>query len=257
MYWHWSPNYEWQMNFKLEGYNECLITYILGAASPTYAIPTAAYHQAWARNGAIVNPGAVYNIPLVFNYNGTTSVGPMFWAHYSYLGLDPRGLSDQYANYWNLTQNHAKIMYTYCSTNPVGWIGYGENCWGLTASYTRNPNGTVGYTDHRPGNDKGVISPTAALSSFPYTPQESMRALRFFYESQAWKDRLIGVAGPYDAFSPHHDWVTKRYLAIDQGTIVPMIENYRTGLLWNLFMQAPEVQSGLQTLGFTSTQHGF
>jgi hypothetical protein len=257
MYWHWSPNYEWQMNFKLEGYNECLITYILGAASPTYAIPTAAYHQAWARNGAIVNPAAVYNIPLVFNYNGTTSVGPMFWAHYSYLGLDPRGLSDQYANYWSLTQNHAKIMYTYCSTNPVGWIGYGENCWGLTASYTRNPNGTVGYTDHRPGNDKGVISPTAALSSFPYTPQESMRALRFFYESQAWKDRLIGVAGPYDAFSPHHDWVTKRYLAIDQGTIVPMIENYRTGFLWNLFMQAPEVQGGLQTLGFTSTQHGF
>lgn len=257
MYWHWSPNYEWQMNFKLEGYNECLITYILGAASPTYAIPTAAYHQAWARNGAIVNPAAVYNIPLVFNYNGTTSVGPMFWAHYSYLGLDPRGLSDQYANYWSLTQNQAKIMYTYCSTNPVGWIGYGENCWGLTASYTRNPNGTVGYTDHRPGNDKGVISPTAALSSFPYTPQESMRALRFFYESQAWKDRLIGVAGPYDAFSPHHDWVTKRYLAIDQGTIVPMIENYRTGFLWNLFMQAPEVQGGLQTLGFTSTQHGF
>lgn len=257
MYWHWSPNYEWQMNFKLEGYNECLITYIMGASSPTYPIPTAAYNEAWARNGAIVNSASVYNIPLVLKYNGTTSVGPMFWAHYSYLGLDPRGLTDQYANYWDLTQNHARIMYTYCTTNPVGWIGYGENCWGLTASYTRNVNGTVGYTDHRPGNDKGVISPTAALSSFPYTPQESMKALRFFYESEDWKDRLIGVAGPYDAFSPHYDWVTKRYLAIDQGTIAPMIENYRTGFLWNLFMQAPEVQNGLLNLGFNSTQHGF
>lgn len=257
MYWHWSPNYEWQMNFKLEGYNECLITYIMAAASPTHPIPSAAYHEAWARNGAIVNTASVYNIPLIFKYNGTSSVGPMFWAHYSYLGLDPRGLTDQYANYWSLTQNHAKIMYTYCATNPVGWMGYSEDCWGLTASYTRNANGTVGYTDHRPGNDRGVISPTAALSSFPYTPEESMKALRYFYESEDWKTRLIGVAGPYDAFSPHHDWVTKRYLAIDQGTIAPMIENYRTGFLWNLFMQAPEVQTGLQNLGFESTQHGF
>ncbi len=257
MYWHWSPNFEWIKNFKLEGYNECLITYVMAASSPTHPIQSAAYHEGWARSGAITNPASVYGIPLIFKYNGTTSVGPMFWAHYSYLGLDPRGLTDQYANYWDLTKNHAKIMYTYCATNPVGWIGYSEDCWGLTASYTRNPNGTVGYTDHRPGNDKSVISPTAALSSFPYTPEESMRALRFFYENEDWKSRLIGVAGPYDAFSPHHDWVTKRYLAIDQGTIVPMIENYRTGLLWNLFMQAPEVQTGLQNLGFTSIQHGF
>lgn len=258
MYWHWSPNYAWIKNFKLEGYNECLITYVMGAASPTHAIPSAAYHEAWARNGAIVHAGSRYGIPVVFNYNGSTgNVGPMFWAHYSYLGLDPRGLSDQYANYWTLVQNHAKIMNQYCVTNPVGWTGYGENCWGLTASYTRNPNGSVGYTDHKPGNDRGVISPTAALSDFPYTPTESMKALRFFYENSEWKDRLIGVAGPYDAFSPHHNWVTPRYLAIDQGTIVPMIENYRTGLLWNLFMQAPEVQTGLQNLGFSSTQHGF
>jgi hypothetical protein len=258
MYWHWSPNFAWIKNFKLEGYNECLITYIMGAASPTHDIPSAAYHQAWARNGAIVHGGSRYGIPVIFNYNGATgNVGPMFWAHYSYLGLDPRGLSDQYANYWTLVQNHSKIMYSYCVDNPYGWIGYSENCWGLTASYTRNSNGTTGYTDHKPGNDRGVISPTAALSDFPYTPTESMKALRYFYENADWKDRLIGVAGPYDAFSPHHDWVTPRYLAIDQGTIVPMIENYRTGFLWNLFMQAPEIQTGLQNLGFSSTQHGF
>lgn len=257
MYWHWSPNFEWIKNFKLEGYNECLVTYVMGASSPTHAIPAVAYHQGWARNGNIVSAGTSYNLPKIFNYNGTSNIGPMFWSHYSYLGLDPRGLSDQYANFWTLTQNHSKIMNSYCVSNPLGWTGYGENCWGLTASYSRNNDGSTGYSAHQPNNDRGVISPTAALSSFPYTPTESMKALRFFYEDANWKNRLIGIAGPYDAFSPHHDWVTKRYLAIDQGTIVPMIENYRTGFLWNLFMQAPEVQAGLENLGFSSTQHGF
>lgn len=253
LYWHWSPNYGWDMNFKLEGYNECHLTYIMAAASPTHSIAPEVYN-AWTRNGAIVNASSAYGIPIVVRHNGASSVGPMFWAHYSYLGLDPRGLNDQYTDYGAVTVNHAKIMHQYAVANPIGWVGYGDNCWGLTASYTRNPNGGVGYTDHKPGNDRGVITPTAALSSFPYTPGESMKALRFFY--QDWKDRLIGVAGPYDAFSPHHDWVTKRYLAIDQGTIVPMIENHRTGMLWNLFMGAPEVKAGLQKLSITSSQHG-
>lgn len=256
LYWHWSPNYGWQMNFKLEGYNECLITYTLAAASPTHPITAAAYHQAWARSGAIVNGGSQYGIPVVLDYNGATgNVGPMFWSHYSYLGLDPRGLSDQYANYWKLTQNHSKIMNKYCIANPQNFAGYSEKCWGLTASYTRNSDGSTGYTAHQPNNDTGVISPTAALSSFPYTPEESMKFLRFLYDEK--KAQYVGVAGPYDAFSPKFNWVTPRYLAIDQGTIVPMIENYRTGLLWNLFMQAPEVKVGLQNLGFSSAQHGF
>lgn len=255
LYWHWSPNNGWIMNFKLEGYNECLITYILAASSPTHPVAPEVYHQGWARSGGIVSAQSAYELPIVLKHNGAQTVGPMFWAHYSFLALDPRGLNDQYANYWTLTKNHTQIMYNYCVANQIGWIGYGENCWGLTASYTRNPNGTVGYTDHKPGNDRGVITPTAALSSFPYTPQESMKALRFFYEDPSWGPRLIGAAGPYDAFSPHHNWVTPRYLAIDQGTITPMIENYRTGLLWSLFMQAPEIRQGLQKLGFSSTQH--
>lgn len=258
LYWHWSPQYEWQLNFKLEGYNECLITYIMAAASPTHSINAQAYHQTWARNGGIKHTGQRYTIPVVFNYNGATgNVGPMFWSHYSYLGMDPRGLEDQYANYWTLTQNHARIMHEYAKVNPHGWAGYGDNCWGLTASYTRNADGSTGYSAHAPNNDRGVISPTAALSNYPYTPEASLKAMRFFYESAEWKDRLIGVAGPYDAFSPHHNWVTRRYLAIDQGTIAPMIENHRTGLLWNLFMQAPEVRQGLISLGFHSAQHGF
>ncbi|WP_425433049.1 glucoamylase family protein [Flavobacterium album] len=258
LYWHWSPQYEWQINFKLEGYNECLITYIMAAASTTHPVDAAAYHEGWARNGAIVNNGQRYNLPVVLSYNGANgNVGPMFWSHYSYLGMDPRGLSDQYANYWTLVQNHAKIQHAYSVANPIGWTGYSDKVWGLTASYSRNPNGTTGYDAHSPVNDKGIISPTAALSSFPYTPEESMKMLRFVYEDADWKSRLIGVAGPFDAFSIHYNWVTPRYLAIDQGTIVPMIENHRTGMLWNLFMQAPEVKQGLLNLGFHSTQHGF
>jgi hypothetical protein len=255
MYWHWSPNYGWQINFKLEGYNECLIAYIMGISSPTHSIPPAAYHQTWARNGSIINGSSQYGIPVILNYNGATgNVGPLFWAHYSYLGLDPRGLSDQYANYWTLTQNHSKIINQYCIANPRQWNGYSDKCWGLTASYSRNNDGTTGYAAHQPNNDLGVISSTAALSSFPYTPSESMKFLHYLYDEK--RSSYVGIAGPYDAFSPHYNWVTKRYLAIDQGTIAPMIENYRSGLLWNLFMQAPEIRAGLVRLGFSSSQHG-
>ncbi|RZJ70486.1 glucoamylase family protein [Flavobacterium sp.] len=256
IYWHWSPTYGWQLNFKLEGYNECLITYIMAASSPTHSVPAAAYHTAWARNGNIVSSSSQFGIPTILNHNGANgNVGPMFWAHYSYLGLDPTGLTDQYANYWELNKNHTQIIYQHCVQNPNHFNGYSDKCWGLTASYTRNDDGTTGYSAHMPTNDRGVISPTAALSSFPYTPTESMKFLHYLYDEKA--SSYVGLAGPYDAVSPHFNWTTQRYLAIDQGTIVPMIENYRTGMLWNLFMNAPEVRQGLQTLGFHSTKHGF
>ena len=256
MYWHWSPNYGWEMKFKLEGYNECLIAYILGAASPTHPIPTAAYHEAWTRSGSFKTDKRQYGIPLVLKYNTASgNAGPLFWAQYSYLGLDPSQLTDKYANYWELTQNQAKIMYQHAIVNPNKLKGYSEKCWGLTASYSRKADGTTGYSAHDTDNDLGIISPTAALSSFPYTPKESMRFLQYLYNEK--KADYVGIAGPYDAFSPHYNWVTKRYLAIDQGTIAPMIENYRTGLLWKLFMNAPEVQSGLITLGFHSEKYNF
>lgn len=256
LYWHWSPNYGWEMNFKLEGYNECLITYIMAASSPSHSVTEKAYHQAWARNGAVVNGGTQYGIPVILDYNGASgNVGPMFWSHYSFLGLDPNTLKDKYADYGELTENHAKIMVQHSIVNPNKWKGYSEKCWGLTASYTRNPDGTTGYTAHQPNNDTGVISPTAALSSFPFAPESAMKFLHFLYNEN--KEKYVGAAGPYDAFSPHYDWVTRRYLAIDQGTIAPMIENYRSGLLWKLFMNAPETRQGLVKLGFHSAKHGF
>ncbi len=178
-----------------------------------------------------------------------TGTGPLFWAHYSYLGLDPRNLSDQYANYWDLNVNHTNINYQHSVNNPNNYVDYGTDCWGLTASYSRNSDGSVGYSAHDPENDLGVISPTAAISSLPYTPEKSLAAMHYFYNKN---EILLGVAGWYDAFSPqYNDWVAERYLAIDQGPEIIMIENYRTQLLWNLFMQNEDVQNGLDTLGFS------
>jgi hypothetical protein len=244
LYWHWSPNYGWEMNHKIKGYNECLITYILAASSPTYPIDSAPYHEGWAVGGDITNDTTYMGYETVLDYypGGGAPIGPLFWAHYSYLGLNPKGLSDRYADYWKLTRNHALIHYEYCLQNPEGYEGYGENIWGLTSSYSMR-----GYAGHRPGRDLGVISPTAALSSFPYTPEQSMKFLKYLYFEA---DSLVGEYGPYDAFSHEHDWYLPRYLAIDQGPIPVMIENYRTGLLWNLFMQIPEIQNGLEKLGF-------
>lgn len=244
LYWHWSPNYGWAMNFPIQGYNECLIAYILAASSPTHCISADCYHKGWARNGAIRSNASPYGYPLELKHNGAEQTGgPLFWAHYSYIALDPRHLIDTYANYWNVVRNHALSDYAYCLANPKGYKGYGKNCWGLTASYSIN-----GYAAHSPSNDLGVISPTAALSSFPYTPIESMAALKGFYKQGTW---IWGKYGFYDAFSEQSHWTEPRYLAIDQCTIAPMIENYRSGLLWELFMSCPEIQKGLSLLGFT------
>lgn len=248
LYWHWSPNHEWKMNFAVKGYNECLIMYILAASSPTHAVPAEVYHEGWAMNGKIKDTKISYNLPLSLKHQGNPpNGGPLFWAHYSYLGLDPRGLKDQYANYWDETVNQAKINYEWCVQNSEVFKGYGPNNWGLTASYS-----VKGYAGHAPNkeNDKGVISPTAALSSFPYTPKESMQAMKYWYNEMG--DKVWGKFGFYDAFSIHHNWFLPRYLAIDQGPIVVMMENYRTGLLWKLFMSSPEIQEGLTKLGFTS-----
>lgn len=246
--WHWSPSIGFQKNHPIKGYDETLITYILAASSPNYPIPADVYHDGWARKGEIVFNAEPYGHLLELRHNGAEELGgPLFWAHYSYLGLDPRGLKDRFADYWRQNVNHTLANRAWCIENPLGFAGYGEKSWGLTASYSVN-----GYAAHAPGEnkDKGVISPTAALSSFPYTPEYSMEAMRFWFEN--YGDKLFGPYGFYDAFSEEEDWFPQRYLAIDQGPIVVMIENYRSGLLWDLFMSAPEVKRGLVKLGFSS-----
>jgi hypothetical protein len=247
LYWHWSPDKQWVMNFPLEGYNECLITYVLAAASPTHGIPAGCYHEGWARGGKIKNDAdhQQYGYHLDLRHNGAQQFGgPLFWSHYSFLGLDPRKLKDRYADYWQHNVNHTLINRQYCIENPLQFKDYGENSWGLTAGYS-----VKFYAAHSPQEDKGVITPTAALSSFPYTPEESMKAMKHFYFDLG--DKIFGPFGFYDGFSVHYDWYKPWYLAIDQGPMVVMMENYRTGLLWNLFMSCPEVKQGLDKLGFS------
>lgn len=241
LYWHWSPDKQWIMNHAIRGYNEALITYFLAAASPTYPVEASVYHEGWAANGAIRNGKSFYGItlPLGYDYGG-----PLFFSHYSFLGLDPRNLQDTYADYWTQNVNHTRINHAYAVDNPKNYVGYSDGNWGFTASDNR-----AGYAAHSPTNDLGVITPTAALSSFPYTPEESMKALRFFYYTLG--DRLWGPFGFYDAFNLTEGWTADSYLAIDQGPIVVMIENYRTALLWDLFMSAPEVAVAMDKLSFS------
>jgi hypothetical protein len=242
LYWHWSPRHGWAMNHAIRGHNECQIVYILAAASPTYPIEESVYHEGWATGKVFQNGEEYYGIRLPL---GPAFGGPLFFAHYSHMGLDPRGLRDRYADYWEQMVNHTLINRQHCIENPNRYKGYGAQCWGLTAS-----DGNTGYSAHSPKNDRGVITPTAALSSMPYTPEYSMDALRYFYYELG--NQLWGEYGFKDAFNLSEDWFAPSYLAIDQGPIIVMIENYRTGLLWNLFMSHPDVQNGLKKLGFTS-----
>ncbi len=242
LYWHWSPNNGWAMNFPVRGFNECLIMYVLAASGKRYPVTADVYHRGWAQSNFFKNGKTFfgYTLPLGFDDGG-----PLFFSQYSFLGLDPHGLKDRYADYWMQNQNHTFINHAYCVANPGKFKGYGADCWGLTACDTYN-----GYNAYSPTNDSGTIAPTAALSAFPYTPDFSMKALRHFYFDLG--DKIWGEYGFTDAFNETKNWYAKSYLAIDEGPIVAMIENYRSGLLWKLFMSCPEVQYGLNKLGFTS-----
>lgn len=244
LFWHWSEQYGWDMNLPIRGWNECLITYVLAASSPTHGIPSTVYTNGWARNGAsgFVNGSNYFGIKLPL---GSAYGGPLFFSHYSFLGINPNGLTDAWANYAEQTRNHSLINYQHCRNNPGSYYGYSDSVWGLTASDIPN-----GYSASSPTNDLGVIAPTAALSSMPFTPNESMAALKFFYYvlgDKLWKDY-----GFVDAFSLEQAWFASSHLAIDQGPIIVMIENYRSGLLWDLFTSCPEVKTGMQALGFAA-----
>ena len=242
LYWHWSPNNGWVLDHEIHGWNECLITYVLGASSPRYPIDAQVYHRCFASSRDYINGRPYYGIELPL---GPTLGGPLFFAHYSFCGLDPRGLKDRYADYWEQTLRHVSVNRAHCIANPNGHKGYGEALWGLTAS--DDPHG---YDAHAPDNDNGTISPTAALASYPYAPKEALAVMRHLLAEHG--DRAWGRYGFIDALNPSLDWYAETFLAIDQGPIIVMIENHRTELLWRLFMSVPEVQAGLRRLDFTS-----
>jgi hypothetical protein len=242
LYWHWSPNNDWAMNHPIRGWNECLVTYVLAASSPRFAVSASVYSRGFAAGRGYLNGKTYYGVELPI---GMPYGGPLFFTHYSFCGLDPRGLKDRYADYWDLNLRHVQINYAHCVANPNKYKGYGASCWGLTSSDDRD-----GYVAHAPDLDNGTISPTAALASLPYAPRKVMRALRHFLTDHG--ERIWGRYGFVDAFCEEQDWYADTFVAIDQGPIVVMMENHRTGLLWKLFMSVPEVQAGLRKLKFAS-----
>ena len=244
LYWHWSPYNGFDMNFPVWGWNECLITYIMSAASPRHGIAKEVYDGTWVGSGGFRNGKEYYGMVLPLgNYDRG---GPLFFEQYTFLGIDPNKLSDTLGiDYFLQGKNHTLINRAYCIENPKKYKGYSDKCWGLTAG-----DSYKGYVAHCPEVDFGVIQPTAAISSMPFTPKESMEAMRYFYEELG--NKIWSHYGFVDGFSIHHNWYAKSHLAIDQGPIVVMIENYRSGLLWKLFMKNPDIQNGLRKLGFTS-----
>lgn len=246
LYWHWSKNHGWRMNHRIKGFDETLITYVLAASSPTHPIRAEVYEASFKTSTYFLNGKSYYGIKLDL---GMDMGGPLFFTHYSFLGLNPNGLTDRHTNYFERNRAHALIHRAYAIDNPKGHTGYGTKLWGFTSS----DDPIVGYTSHHPGTDaeNGTVSPTAALSSIVYTPEESLEVLRHLYYDRG--AQLFGRYGFYDAFNPslvEGQQVVKSYLAIDQGPIAVMIENYRSGLLWKLFMQQNEIQQGLKKLGF-------
>jgi len=242
LYWHWSPYNGWAMDHEIHGWNECLMTYVLAAAAPRHGVAPDVYHRGFAAGRDFLNGKRYHGIELPL---GMPYGGPLFFAHYSFCGLDPHGLRDRYADYWELNRRHVQVNRAHCIANPHGHAGYGASCWGLTAS--DDPDG---YCAHAPDNDNGTISPTAALASLPYAPGEVMAVLRHFLATLG--GRIWGRYGFVDAFCERRDWYADTFLAIDQGPIVIMLENHRSGLLWKLFMSIPEVQAGLRRLEFHS-----
>ncbi len=250
LYWHWSPDWNWQINHRLTGFNEVMITYLLAVASPTHSVSPGLYYTGWTDNAAnnpkndFLDGHTYFGITLDA---GTKEGNPLFFTHYSYMAFDPRGRRDKFVDYFQNNRNLALINRAWCIENPEKHKGYGPDSWGLTAS-----DGPEGYVPNAPDkyDDVGTMTPTGALSSFPYTPEPSMLALKHFYRDLG--DRLWGPYGPRDAFNLDQNWFAPIYMGLDQAPIVVMIENYRTGLIWKLFMSNPEIQPMLTKIGFTS-----
>lgn len=245
LFWHWSPDYAWYIHNRLTGWNEVMITYLLAIASPTHAAPASFYYTGWAGRD-YSQPHKVEGVELKV---GAGVGGPLFFTHYSFMGFDPQGIHDKYTNYFDQNRNMAKINFAYCERNPGHRAGYGGDDWGITA--VDGPAGYVPYEPNAANNfelDDGTIAPTGAISSMPYLPEESLRALKHFYRDMGAE--LWGPFGFRDAFNQQQDWVANINMGLNQAPMVVMIENYRTGLIWKTFMKNPEIRPALEHIGF-------
>lgn len=262
LYWHWSPDKEWVISHPLIGWNETMIIYLLAIASPTHAVPAEMFHTGFAgtteqaiayrRNWSrttdgdhYVNGNEYYGIKLDV---GCGNGGELFFNQFSFLGFDPRGIRDKYTNYARNNRNIALISHAYAIDNPRDRKGYGADCWGRSAGINSGGGRAL------PRDDNGTICTSASLGVMPYTPDESMAALRHFYRELGPK--CWGTYGFHDGFNETEGWFEEVYMGLNQAQIVVGIENHRSALLWKHFMANPEIAPALEAIGFEPDQNG-
>jgi hypothetical protein len=236
----WQPTTGFSGFGNWIGYDEGMILYLLGMGTATNPLPASAWSY-WTS-------GYIWA-----TYYGQSFVPfpPLFGHEYSHCWIDFRHTADAYMNsqsstYFENSRRAALAQQSYCIANPLGWVGYDSNVWGLTAS-----DGPSGYTARGAPpalNDDGTIAPTAAGGAMAFAPDISLPTLQYLYTNG--KNALWTAYGFIDAFNQSVSWYDNAELGIDQGPIVIMIENYRTQRPWRLFMQNAEIQRGLQQAGF-------
>jgi exo beta-1,2-glucooligosaccharide sophorohydrolase (non-reducing end) len=256
LYWHWSPDHGFYINHPLIGWNETMIIYLLAIASPTHPVPASMYYTGWAgqsQRAIDYRQGWSRTTQGDHYANGNTYYGhkldvgegngaELFFTQFSFFGFDPRDKHDKYTNYFNNNRNIALIAHDYAVENPRKFKGYGDNAWGRSAGVN------VAGGRSLPRDDNGTLNIMASLGAFPYTPEESMKALKHFYRDLGAK--TWGIYGFRDGYNETENWYQDVYMALNQAPIVIMIENHRTGLVWNNFMKNPEIQPMLDKIGF-------
>jgi hypothetical protein len=269
--WHWARNgaltvtLGWKpetgfIKYRWTGYSEALILYVLALASPTFPLPAESY-RAWTRTYKWTN---LYGHEFLY-------AGPLFIHQLSHMWIDFRGIQDEYMrgkaiDYFENTRRAIYVQQQYAIRNPKGFKGYCEYIWGVTASDGPGPakrriNGrTVRFYDYVArgipnGPDDGTLAPWAILASLPFAPEIVLPSLNYFNQQFPEMTSHYGFKCSYnptfaDARKNKNGWVSLGYYGLDQGPIVAMIENYRTGFLWRLMRNCPYIVEGLRRAGF-------
>jgi hypothetical protein len=249
----WTPE-ERSHNFGWIGYNEADFLYILAAGSGMKNAEQG--YKTWLKT-----------YRWYTSYKGLSHVAfpPLFGHQFSQAFIDYRGLVDEYMkgkgiDYFENSRLATYVQRQYASDNPKGWIGYDSLCWGVTASdgpgekYNFDNKKFIGYAGRGTSGpeynyyDDGTIAPYAALSSIPFAPEIVIPMIKSM--NNKYGKKLWGKYGYYDAFNLTAKWIDNDYLGIDEGPMLIMIENFRTGLVWNYVMKDPIIQKGLNRLGF-------
>ncbi|MCI0393525.1 MAG: hypothetical protein L0332_15465 [Chloroflexi bacterium] len=255
----WRPEKGF-LKYRWTGYNEALLLYVLGLASPTYPLPPQSY-QAWTET---------YRWRTIYGYDYLYA-GPLFIHQISHAWIDFRGIQDDFmrakgSDYFENSRRATYIQQQYATRNPRHFRGYNKHCWGITASDGPGPaTHTVDGVERRfydymargvpYGPDDGTIAPWAAAASLPFAPEIVLPALRYFDEVHR---EMTSEYGFKCSFNPTFaadgtgasGWVSKGYYGLDQGPVVLMMENYRTGFFWQLMRRCPAISRGLRRAGF-------